>query len=100
MDQRAGETVFVPSGWKHSVRNSGITLSINHNWANAASLDNMHAGLADAYAGARHALRDLPASGLVPPGPRLDELVEDVVRASYGWDAATLDACVQRARRS
>jgi hypothetical protein len=32
--QRSGETIFVPSGWYHTVQNLEDTLSINHNWIN------------------------------------------------------------------
>ena len=33
--QGAGDMLFVPSGWHHSVCNEADTLSINHNWFNA-----------------------------------------------------------------
>ncbi|KAI1307259.1 2-oxoglutarate and iron-dependent oxygenase JMJD4 [Halotydeus destructor] len=36
--QRAGETVFVPSGWMHQVINVEDTISINHNWFNACNI--------------------------------------------------------------
>jgi hypothetical protein len=36
--QEAGETLFVPSQWYHSVENLADTLSINHNWLNEANL--------------------------------------------------------------
>lgn len=36
--QEAGETLFVPSQWYHSVENLVDTLSINHNWLNEANL--------------------------------------------------------------
>lgn len=32
--QGAGEALFVPSGWAHSVENLEDTISINHNWLN------------------------------------------------------------------
>jgi hypothetical protein len=32
--QEAGETIFVPSCWHHTVENLAPTLSINHNWLN------------------------------------------------------------------
>lgn len=38
--QRAGETVFVPSGWHHQVYNLDDTISVNHNWFNGC---NVHA---------------------------------------------------------
>jgi len=36
--QRTGETIFVPSGWHHTVENLEDTLSINHNWLNGFNL--------------------------------------------------------------
>jgi hypothetical protein len=36
--QQAGETVFVPSGWHHTVENLAPTLSINHNWLNGINV--------------------------------------------------------------
>ena len=37
--QHAGECIFVPAGWKHTVANIGETISINHNWITTANLD-------------------------------------------------------------
>lgn len=36
--QETGETIFVPSGWHHTVENLEDTLSINHNWLNGFNL--------------------------------------------------------------
>jgi hypothetical protein len=36
--QGACETIFVPSGWHHTVENLEPTLSINHNWLNGANI--------------------------------------------------------------
>lgn len=36
--QSAGETVFVPSGWYHQVRNEADTISVNHNWFNGCNV--------------------------------------------------------------
>jgi hypothetical protein len=36
--QEAGETIFVPSKWYHTVENLEPTLSINHNWLNGANI--------------------------------------------------------------
>ena len=36
--QEAGETIFVPSGWHHTVQNLEDTLSINHNWLNGYNI--------------------------------------------------------------
>lgn len=40
VQQNEGETIFVPSGWYHQVRNLEETVSINHNWINCASIEN------------------------------------------------------------
>ena len=37
VDQGVGEALFVPSGWFHRVENVEATLSVNHNWLNAAN---------------------------------------------------------------
>ena len=36
--QKEGETIFVPSGWYHTVENLEGTLSINHNWINGTNI--------------------------------------------------------------
>jgi JmjC domain, hydroxylase len=36
--QEAGETIFVPSNWFHTVENLEATLSVNHNWLNGANI--------------------------------------------------------------
>lgn len=36
--QEEGETLFVPSGWHHTVENIEPTLSINHNWLNSNNI--------------------------------------------------------------
>ncbi|MES1909750.1 MAG: hypothetical protein MHM6MM_002445 [Cercozoa sp. M6MM] len=47
--QRAGDAVFVPSGWYHQVHNVGsITASINHNWVSRFCADLVFAHWYDA----------------------------------------------------
>jgi hypothetical protein len=36
--QEATETIFVPSGWHHTVENIEPTLSVNHNWINETNI--------------------------------------------------------------
>lgn len=38
--QEAGETIFVPSKWFHTVENLEATLSVNHNWLNSFCIKN------------------------------------------------------------
>lgn len=40
--QYQGEIIFVPSSWHHQVFNIEDTISINHNWVNAASIHKMY----------------------------------------------------------
>ncbi|XP_071943049.1 2-oxoglutarate and iron-dependent oxygenase JMJD4-like [Antedon mediterranea] len=37
--QRAGEVIFIPSGWHHQVFNLDDTISINHNWFNGCNVN-------------------------------------------------------------
>ncbi|XP_065222081.1 2-oxoglutarate and iron-dependent oxygenase JMJD4 [Planococcus citri] len=39
--QKAGDALFVPSGWHHQVWNLMDTISINHNWINGCNIDKM-----------------------------------------------------------
>lgn len=36
--QKAGQTLFVPSGWHHQVWNLEDTISVNHNWFNGCNI--------------------------------------------------------------
>lgn len=69
LEQRAGEAMFVPSGWAHEVRNETDCLSVNANWANASNVLRLVA----------HARHEAPAAerGVTSPGdsPRLTPLL-------------------------
>lgn len=56
--QEAGETIFVPSGWHHTVMNLEDTLSINHNWLNAYNVHWAWALLQQEYKDAAAAIED------------------------------------------
>lgn len=47
--QKAGETVFVPSGWYHQVCNLDETISINHNWFNGCNIKIIWTALYETY---------------------------------------------------
>lgn len=38
IEQCAGQTIFVPSGWHHQVWNIEDTISVNHNWFNGCNI--------------------------------------------------------------
>ena len=56
--QEAGEALFVPSGWHHTVANLEDTLSINHNWLNAHNVHWAWALLAQQHREAAGAIED------------------------------------------
>lgn len=70
--QRAGELLFVPSGWFHQVENLEDTISINHNWLTA---HNAHWALA-----------------------RIEQVLADVKRG-LGEDADDVELCEQLVER-
>lgn len=43
--QNSGDLIFVPSGWYHQVYNEADTISINHNWFNAANIHQILKGV-------------------------------------------------------
>lgn len=47
--QKAGETVFVPSGWHHQVYNMEDTISVNHNWFNGCNVRAIWRALEGSY---------------------------------------------------
>ena len=56
--QETGETIFVPSGWHHTVQNLEDTLSINHNWLNGYNIHWAWALLQQEHSDATAAIED------------------------------------------
>ncbi|GAA6049831.1 hypothetical protein JCM3770_004205 [Rhodotorula araucariae] len=60
IEQHAGETIFIPSGYYHSVHNlSHPTVSPNHNWLNSHILPTVYRSLSDEAARCREAIDDV-----------------------------------------
>lgn len=83
--QAAGETLFVPSGWAHTVENTGLVpvLSVNHNWLNDSSLDIVWTFLQEELRGAAAAIDDCRA---LVSAHEFDLLLARNVRANAGLD--------------
>lgn len=56
--QRAGQTVFVPSGWHHQVWNLEDTISVNHNWFNGCNIHCIWAALYEKFRAVLHEIDD------------------------------------------
>jgi len=80
--QEAGEALFVPSGWHHTVRNLEDTLSINHNWLNAFNIRWAAALLATQHADAAAGIAD--CRPLCDSAAEFEALVQRNVSANAG----------------
>jgi len=82
--QKAGEAIFVPSGWHHEVFNlgrEGLTISINHNWISVCSgpcLQGAYRFLAAELAEVRERLQDCKGD------PEFDFLCERALKTDAG----------------
>lgn len=47
--QKAGQTIFVPSGWHHQVWNLEDTISVNHNWFNGCNIMTIWLSMLDKF---------------------------------------------------
>ncbi|KAL3142171.1 hypothetical protein ABBQ38_002528 [Trebouxia sp. C0009 RCD-2024] len=83
--QESGETIFVPSGWHHTVRNLEDTLSINHNWLNGYNMHWAWALLQQEHADATAAIEDC-RSGC--SAEEFEELVQRNMAANCGMNYA------------
>ncbi|GAA5919694.1 hypothetical protein JCM1841_005236 [Sporobolomyces salmonicolor] len=102
VEQGAGETIFIPSGYYHSVHNrTHPTLSLNHNWCNAHNLPQIYYSLAEEVARCREAIADVKEL-LVEAARRRGDgdgeegwrsewevAVEGLVSRSEGWSWTT-----------
>ncbi|GAA5905120.1 uncharacterized protein JCM6883_004972 [Sporobolomyces salmoneus] len=101
--QEERETIFIPSGWYHSVHNlSHPTISLNHNWANSHNLPSIYSSLSEEAARCRDAIIDVKElfiekarrEGRASEGEgawkgEWEEEVEGLVERSEGWSWRT-----------
>ncbi|MEW5317730.1 MAG: hypothetical protein WDW38_009007 [Sanguina aurantia] len=82
--QEAGEALFVPSGWYHTVENLCDTLSINHNWFNGHNLTWVTDYLLSEHAAATAAIED--CRPLCNSHEEFESLVQRNLAANVGMD--------------
>ncbi|GAA5875592.1 hypothetical protein JCM16303_000677 [Sporobolomyces ruberrimus] len=101
--QESKETIFIPSGWYHSVHNlSHPTFSLNHNWSNSHNLPAIYSSLSDEVLRCREAIEDVKEllimkagrDGREPVGEQAwkaewEAEVDGLVERSEGWSWRT-----------
>ncbi|GJN88825.1 hypothetical protein Rhopal_001796-T1 [Rhodotorula paludigena] len=100
VEQNAGETIFIPSGYYHSVHNlAHPTFSLNHNWLNSHILPSVYRALSNEVARCRDAISDVKEmlqrqavqDGASEEGWRKEweQTVDGLVERSEGWSWPT-----------
>ncbi|KAI0780906.1 Clavaminate synthase-like protein [Trametes elegans] len=102
VEQAAGETIFVPSGWYHQVENLTACISINHNWCNAVNLPSLYESMCAKVVEVENALEDVrellaqSSRGGDSGGSDSEAwktewvaIVQDVVEKDAGWNWLT-----------
>ncbi|GAA6000935.1 uncharacterized protein JCM10292_006502 [Rhodotorula paludigena] len=100
IEQHAGETIFIPSGYYHSVHNlAHPTFSLNHNWLNSHILPSVYRALSNEVARCRDAISDVKEmlqrqavqDGASEEGWRKEweQTVDGLVERSEGWSWPT-----------
>lgn len=56
--QKAGQTIFVPSGWHHQVWNLEDTISVNHNWFNGCNIMQIWLSMLNKFHEIQHEIDD------------------------------------------
>ncbi|TFY68415.1 hypothetical protein EVJ58_g1026 [Rhodofomes roseus] len=98
VEQKDGETIFVPSGWYHQVENITACISINHNWCNSVNLPSLYDSMCAKVTEVEHALEDVREllsqndsshSGGQGWEREWVNIVQDVVEKDAGWNWLT-----------
>ncbi|BGP29773.1 hypothetical protein JCM10296v2_001519 [Rhodotorula toruloides] len=96
VEQKEGESIFIPSGYYHSVHNlTHPTLSLNHNWLNSHNLPAVYRSLSDEVKRCRAAIEDVremmieqarrKAEGDEGWKEEWEKAVDELVERSEGW---------------
>ncbi|BGP22535.1 jumonji domain containing protein [Rhodotorula toruloides] len=96
VEQKEGESIFIPSGYYHSVHNlTHPTVSLNHNWLNSHNLPDVYRSLSDEVERCRVSIEDVnqmmieraTRKGEGEEGWREDweAVLDELVERSGGW---------------
>ena len=91
--QESGDIIFAPSLWHHQVHNLEDTLSINHNWFNAANAAAVRAEMARALTDVEAELEDCRSTS---SPQEWNDTCQRVLRANHGMHFMDFD-CVLKA---
>ncbi|KAH9923841.1 Clavaminate synthase-like protein [Fomitopsis serialis] len=106
VEQKDGETIFVPSGWYHQVENITECVSINHNWCNSVNLPSLYESMCAKVIEVEHALEDVRELLSQNNQSESDshgwehewvKIVQDVVEKDAGWNWLTFWKMVRHA---
>jgi len=93
VEQLAGEIIFVPSGWFHTVDNVEDCLSINHNWISSQSVGRTWEFICEERAIAAKLIAD--CRELCSSAAEFENLVQRNVRTNCSLDYAGFGAMVR-----
>uniref|UniRef100_A0A182PAN7 Jumonji domain-containing protein 4 n=1 Tax=Anopheles epiroticus TaxID=199890 RepID=A0A182PAN7_9DIPT len=88
IEQKAGEAIFVPSGWYHQVMNVEDAISVNHNWFNGCNVGTVWDNLRSSLADVRREIDDCHDMD------NFDDHCQVMLKASFGMDYADFLAIV------
>ncbi|OBZ77277.1 JmjC domain-containing protein 1 [Grifola frondosa] len=116
VEQKAGESIFIPSGWYHQVENLTDCISINHNWCNAANLPSLYSSMCAKVIEVEHALEDVREllshnQEVTGKDGNIDDanggwerewthIVQDLVEKDAGWNWMTFWRMVRHAMQA
>jgi hypothetical protein len=88
--QETGDMIYVPSGWRHEVINLEETISVNHNWISAGSLDCVWECLVNEIGAIEEELIGWGLDSGSNLSFQLNLMRENMLRGCVGMDVSTL----------
>jgi hypothetical protein len=88
--QETGDMIYVPSGWRHEVINLEETISVNHNWISAGSLDCVWECLVNEIGAIEEELIGWGLDSGSNLSFQMNHMRENMLRGCVGMDVSTL----------